>query len=103
MHSLRDIKWRKPEHLYTLLLAALLLGLFLGLPLGHQLFHDGLVESASCLVHMLESSLTLLFGALLTLVSLQILRESFVFFAWSVPLPYLFSDLPRSNRGPPRF
>ena len=103
MHFVRDIKWRKLAHLYTLLLAALLLGLFLGLPLGHQLYHDGLVESESCPVHMLESSLVLLLGALLTLVFLQILRESFVFFAWSVPLTYLFSAHPRSNRGPPRF
>ena len=54
MHFVRDIKWRRPAHLYTLLLAALLLGLFLGLPLGHQLYHDGLVESESCPVHMLS-------------------------------------------------
>jgi hypothetical protein len=103
MNALRDIKWRNPAHRFTLLLAALLFGLFLGLPLGHQLFHDGLVEPDSCLVHMLESSIVCLFGSLITFVFLQILRENFVFFAWSVRLPYLFSALPRSNRGPPRF
>ncbi|MFT5088012.1 MAG: hypothetical protein ACI906_001533 [Candidatus Latescibacterota bacterium] len=103
MHCLRDIDWRQPAHLASLLLAALLLGLFLGLPLGHQLFHDGLVESESCPVHMLESSLVLLFGTLLTLVFLQALSEGAVAFAWSVPLPYFFFSFSRSNRGPPRF
>ena len=102
MTYLRDIKYRHPAHLASILLAALLLGIFLGLPLGHELFHDGLVESESCPVHMLESSLVLLFGALLTLVFLQILHEGSVFFAWSVPLPYFFSAFPLSNRGPPR-
>jgi hypothetical protein len=103
MHSLRDIHWRQPAHLVSLLLAALLLGLFLVLPLGHQLFHDGLVESESCPVHMLESSLVLLFGALLTLAFLQTISEGAVAFAWSVPLPYFFFACSRSNRGPPRF
>jgi hypothetical protein len=102
MHSLRDINLRQPAHLASLLLAALLLGLFLGLPMGHQLFHDGLAESESCPVHMLERSLVLLFGALLTLVLLQTVSAGFVTFAWSVPLPYIFAGFPRSNRGPPR-
>mgnify|MGYP004327712827 CR=1 FL=1 len=51
-----------------LVLAALLVGFFVVLPLGHQLFHDGAVEPESCPIHLLESSLLLLFLAVLALV-----------------------------------
>ena len=85
-----------------LALAALLLGLFLALPLSHQLFHQGSGEPDSCPVHMLESSLVLLYVFILLLYFIRPGCRGSSPVLWSVPLLLFFCGFFCSNRAPPR-
>lgn len=84
-----------------LALATLLLGLFIALPLGHQLFHEGPVESETCPVRMLESSLVLLFIVILSLLFLHSRGQERPAVLRSVSLPLFRCGFFFGNRAPP--
>ena len=91
-----------PANLAVLCFGALLIGLFLGLPFGHQLFHEGGAEPENCPVRMLENSLVLLLGVILTAVLLAPGPRPCGAVTWSVPLPLFFRGYSFANRAPPR-
>ena len=97
-----DRNHRGPANLAVLCFGALLIGLFLALPFGHQLFHAGGSEPENCPVRMLESSLVLLVGVILTLLLLGAGTRAGKGTLWSVPLPLFFRGYSFANRAPPR-
>ena len=88
--------------LALLALTALFAAVVVGLPFGHQLFHEGLIEPEHCPVHLLQTGLVLLSGALaLALLALDP-PEPNPSIQRTVPLPLFSPRFTCPNRAPPR-
>jgi len=86
-----------------ILLLGMLVGLLMCLPVGHELFHEGLSETADCPVAVLQQGLALLFLCLLLLgVFLPVPRGTPVLHLLvASPLPYGRCRRRFAGRAPP--
>ena len=92
-----------PAHPLALLaLIALFVAIIVGLPFGHQLFHESLIEPEHCPVHLLQTGLVLLGGALALVLVALTEPEPGRALPHAVPLPLFYPRFAYPNRGPPR-
>ena len=88
--------------LALLVLVALFVAMVVGLPFGHQLFHESLIEPEHCPVHMLQTGLVLLGGALALVLVALTAPEPGPVVSRAVPLPLFSPRFTCPNRAPPR-